>query len=150
MNYFSEFSDNSRVWIYPSTKELNNLESEILLKELIPFTKSWDSHGTPLKAAVEIIENQFVVFAIDESIESPSGCAIDRSVKKMKELGLLLKIDFFNRLKMVILKDNVKKTIAFADLEEYRDWKIYNPLVKSVSELNHSFLIPVIESGLLR
>ena len=50
---------------------------------------------------------------------------------------------------MVVKNDIEKKTIAYASLEDYSEWNIFNPLVKSVKELNESFLIPVKESGLL-
>lgn len=149
MNYFQKLSDSSKVWIYPSTRELTVQESEAIINELNPFVQSWDSHGASLKAEVIIIENQFIVIAVDESIESPSGCSIDRSVKKIKELGQKLSIDFFNRLKMVVKTDLEKKTISYSELDNYKTWKVYNPLVKTVKELNNSFLIPVLESGLL-
>jgi hypothetical protein len=67
----------------------------------------------------------------------------------MKALGQQLSIDFFNRLKMVVKNDIEKKTIAFASLEDYSEWNIFNPLVKSVKELNDSFLMTVKERGLL-
>ena len=149
MSYFLQLSDTSRVWVYPASRELTLVESEVILNELKPFVQSWDSHGTPLKADVVILENQFVVIGVDEDVESPSGCSIDRSVKKMKALGLQLSIDFFNRLKMVVKNDVEKKTIAYASLDNYSEWNVFNPLVKSVKELNESFLIPVKESGLL-
>jgi hypothetical protein len=149
MSYFPTLSYNSRVWIYPASRELTLVESEVILNELKPFVQSWDSHGTPLKADVIILENQFVVIGVDEDIESPSGCSIDRSVKKMKELGQQLSIDFFNRLKMVVKNNIEKKTIAYSSLGDYSEWNIFNPLVKTVNELNESFLIPVKESGLL-
>ena len=149
MNYFSNLNNHSRVWIYPASRELTIEECKIILSELNSFVQTWDSHGAELKAAVEIIENQFVVIAVDENIESPSGCSIDRSVKKMKQIGTSISVDFFNRLKMVVKNDLDKKTISFSELEKYTDWKVFNPLVKSVKELNESFLIPVTESGLV-
>jgi hypothetical protein len=50
----------------------------------------------------------------------------------------------------MVVKNNIeKKTIAYASLGDYSEWNIFNPLVKTVNELNESFLIPVKESGLL-
>lgn len=143
----NSFSSTSRVWIYPANRELTAIEVEQILTDLNQFVAGWDSHGTPLKAQVELLEKRFVTFIVDEAVESPSGCSIDRSVKKMKELGAELKINFFDRLQMVVQKGNERKQIHFSELGDYKDWMLFNPLVANLAELETKFLIPVEESS---
>lgn len=149
MEFFNDFNFNSKVWIYQASKPFSDDIASEINSNLLSFVQKWDSHGTPLKADVQVFLNQFILIAVDEEIESPSGCSIDRSVKKIKELGSQFNIDFFNRLKMVITNDSETKTVSFADLDQYTDWKVYNPLVKTVKELNTNFLVSVKESGLI-
>ena len=52
-------------------------------KELIP---NWASHGSSLKAAIEIFYDHFIVVLVDEKQAAASGCSIDKSFQFIKEL----------------------------------------------------------------
>ena len=141
-----DLSLDSRVWVYQSDRCFDDSEIETINLLCHDFIKGWAEHGAPLKASFEVIDKYFLVLAVDQNIASASGCSIDSSVKFIKDLELKFKINFFNRMNLVVKKDKEVKLIPFTELQSYSDWKVYNPLVDSLELLMSSFLIPVTES----
>ncbi len=94
---FDEIDFNARVWVYQANKHLSQENVATLTETLKAALDSWDAHGKPLVASGKIFHNRFVVIAVDESHEQPSGCAIDKSTSWLKEAGRLLNVDFFDR-----------------------------------------------------
>ena len=148
--YFPQLASDSRVWVYQSNRAFSENEKVQLTEAFKVFVDSWAAHGSKLVADATIIGDYFVVLAVDEKIAMASGCSIDSSVKFIKTIGQQFTIDFFNRLKLVVQKENETKMISFSDLGQYENWKIYNTLVNTIDLLNTSFLIPVNESELFK
>lgn len=94
---FDEIDFNARVWIYQANRPMNPDEVGTLTETLKAAVNNWNAHGKPLLASVKIFHNQFVVIAADESHELPSGCSIDKSVSWLREAGIAMNIDFFDR-----------------------------------------------------
>jgi hypothetical protein len=148
--YFPQLASDSRVWVYQSNRPFSENEKDQLTEAFKVFVDSWAAHGSKLVADATIIGDYFVVLAVDEKTAMASGCSIDSSVKFIKTIGQQFNIDFFNRLKLVVQKENETRMISFSDLGQYEDWKIYNTLVNTIDLLNTSFLIPVNESELFK
>lgn len=143
---FPEFSADSQVWIYAADRFLDDQETEKTNALIRDFVREWAAHGKGLFADGVVIEHNFVVIVADEKKVQASGCSIDASVHFIKELGKLLKVDFFNRLQVLIKKEDEFKRIPFHDLKNYPDWFVYNPMVKNLNDLRTNWLIPVNES----
>ncbi len=148
---FPQLPDTSRVWLYVSDRPFDATESNYIQDVLSDFTQNkWATHGTKLMASGSVLMNQLVVLAVDEEVMNASGCSIDSSVRLMKQLGTELKVDFFNRLFVLISKESEIKRVHFQDLNQYADWKLLNPMVSSLEEVRNRFLIDVKESNLFR
>jgi hypothetical protein len=148
---FPQLPDTSRVWLYVSDRPFDATESNYIQDALSDFTQNkWATHGTKLMASGSVLMNQLVVLAVDEEVMNASGCSIDSSVRLMKQLGTELKVDFFNRLFVLISKESEIKRVHFQDLHQYADWKLLNPMVSSLEEVRNRFLIDVKESNLFR
>lgn len=148
---FPQLPDTSRVWLYFSDRPFDATESNYIQDALSDFTQNkWATHGTKLMASGSVLLNQLVVLAVDEEVMNASGCSIDSSVRLMKQLGTELKVDFFNRLFVLISKESEIKRVHFQDLNQYADWKLLNPMVSSLEEVRNRFLIDVKESNLFR
>jgi len=130
--YFPQLASDSRVWVYQSNRPFSENEKAQLTEAFKVFVDSWAAHGSKLVADAIIIGDYFVVLAVDEKTVMASGCSIDSSVKFIKTIGQQFNIDFFNRLKLVVQKEDETKMIAFSDLGQYEDWKIYNTLVNTI------------------
>lgn len=146
----SQLSKNARVWVYQSNRTLTDSEKQQISSRLDDFTSSWAAHGAKLMCESTILGDYFIVLAVDDRFEMPSGCSIDSSIKLMKEIGNEFQIDFFNRLKLIVEKEGEIKIIHFSELSDYSDWNIFNTLVDTVDKLEKLFLIPVVESDLYK
>lgn len=94
---FDEIDFDARVWIYQTDKSLSPELIATLTETLKAALNSWEAHGKPLLASGKIFYDRFVVIAVDESQEQPSGCAIDKSTHWFKQLGEAWGINFFDR-----------------------------------------------------
>ena len=81
-----QFSENSRVWIYQSDKELNDEQAVRVATLLNNFATQWTAHNHQLKAKAEVRYNRFLVLIVDETQAGASGCSIDKSANFMKAL----------------------------------------------------------------
>jgi hypothetical protein len=111
---FEKMPDSSRVWIYQSDKELNEKEVSFLQETISDFLSGWESHGHPLSSAVKIVDNRFLVLAVDESSHSASGCSIDTSVNFIKSIEKKLDANFFER-SLIPIKMNKKISVYKLD-----------------------------------
>jgi hypothetical protein len=148
---FPQLPDTSRVWLYLADRSFDATESNYIQDALSDFTQNkWATHGTKLMASGSVLMNQLVVLAVDQDVMNASGCSIDSSVRLMKQLGTELKVDFFNRLFVLISKESEIKRVHFQDLNQYADWKLLNPLAINLEEVRTSLWIDVKESTLFR
>jgi hypothetical protein len=149
------FSDNSRVWIYQSSRLLTlseALETEELLSK---FTAEWRSHGAEVDAYGNLFFGQFVVLMADESRAGVSGCSTDSSVRFIKSLGEKFKVDFFNRTNLAFfVKDKIQvlpmNQLSYAIQNFFIDGDTlyFNNLVQTKKELEESWIVPVKHSWL--
>jgi len=137
---------NSKVWIYQANRELNSAEVSFLQENLKIFIQDWAAHGSQLYGDVAIKDNRFIVLVVDESKTGVSGCSIDTSVRKIKELGVKIDVDFFNRMNLYLKKENEFKQVHISEVKGFPEWKVYNPMVTNLKELRENWLIPVIQS----
>ena len=61
---FENLPDDSRIWIYQSSRKLSDQEVEIILPRLTQFLEQWTAHGTDLEAGFEIKYNRFIVIGL--------------------------------------------------------------------------------------
>src|SRR5436853_4806322 len=104
-----EFAEDSRVWIYQSSRLFSlseAIETEILLKE---FTASWKTHGLAVNGIGYLFFGQFIVLMADERATGVSGCSTDSSVRLIKEIEKKFGIDLFDRTTLAfVVKDKVQ------------------------------------------
>lgn len=154
---FDEMPDSARIWVYQASTSIDSKQSETIDKRLEVFLKTWAAHGAPLKSAHNILHNQFLVLAVDESFNMASGCSIDASVAVVKKLSEELNIDFFDRSRLYFLIGDEIKESSIADIKnDIKEGKIkeetltFNNLVPTVGDFRDQWLTPVNSSWLKR
>lgn len=147
------FSDNSRVWIYQSDRELTAAETNALQNKLDAFAQEWTAHDNLLKAKAEVKYNRFIILTVDESQYGASGCSIDKSVRLMKEIEHEFVINLFDRFNIAYKKDQQVHSVNREEFEKLltegvlNDQTIvFNNLVKSQAELAAAWEIPLKDS----
>jgi hypothetical protein len=138
----NDFPENSKVWVYAADRFFSEEETNWVNSEIQAFTKEWAAHGTVLQASGSVMHHNFIVFVVNEANAKASGCSIDSSVRFIKAIGAALRVDFFNRLKLVVEKNGELKRVHFSDLNEYLDWNVFNPIVHTLADLKDNWLIP--------
>ncbi|PWH86353.1 hypothetical protein [Brumimicrobium oceani] len=138
-NLFTQFPDQSKIWLYQSDRALSQDEIKQLESELTSFVEGWAAHGSKLWAGAKVLNPYYAVVAVNDSLVPPSGCSVDASVHKMKDLGLEMGINFFDRMKVTIQEGQELKQVHFSDLNAHPDALVFDPLVSSLGELRNAW-----------
>ncbi len=159
---FEQLPENARVWIYQANRPFTDEEERFVLQQGKLFAQQWAAHGQGLRASVTVLHRRFVVVAVDEQHQAPTGCAIDGSVGFVRSLAGMLQnqsapVDFFDRTLVAFwLNDSValiplaKAKQQISDGQIQPDTLIFNNLVATKSELTEQWQIPVQNSWLAR
>ena len=141
---FDTISESSRIWIYASEFKLNQDNKDYILTKLFSHLRSWEAHKQPLKASATILENHFIVVAVDESNTLASGCSIDTLQRIIQDLEKDLSMSLMNRLNVYCQIDNSIKCIASSQLKNNvsENTLFYDLTISNKSDLTH-FLKPI-------
>lgn len=152
-----EFADNSKVWIYQSSRLFlisEALEMEDILQE---FVNSWKSHGATVKGYANLFYGRFIVIMADEAATGVSGCSTDSSVRMIKQIEKDYNVDMFDRQSLAfVVKDKIE-VIPLAQLSYAVENNFitantlyFNNTVETRSQLENKWIVPAGESWLGR
>jgi hypothetical protein len=149
-----DFSPQSRVWIYQSSRLFSMTEALRIEEAINGFCAQWQSHGTPVKGFGTLLFGQFLVLMADDS-SSVSGCSTDSSVRLVKDLSGEFNVDFFNRTMLAFyIKDKIQLLplgqVQYAAENKFLDGETlyFNNLAATKAELQNNWIIPVKDSWL--
>lgn len=131
---FPELPDSSRIWLHLANRKLVAAEEQFLKEQLTVFLDSWSAHGKRLQCNATLLFSQYLIFSVDENIESASGCSIDSSVHFAKRMGSELGIDFFTRLEVLVIEGNETRLLSYFDALAQKA-PFINPQISQLSEL---------------
>jgi len=147
------FSEQSRVWIYQSDRELYEDEVKQLHEILNKFAAEWTAHNHQLKAKAEIRYNRFLILIVDENQAGASGCSIDKSVNFIKRLEQEFGITLLDRFNLAYREG---EKVLSAPRDEFEDLLrsgkinsntiVYNNLVQNLEQLETKWEVPFKDS----
>jgi hypothetical protein len=150
-----DFNDNSKVWIYQSSRLFLMSEAFEMEDMLNNFVASWKSHGATVKGFANLFFGQFIVLMADETQSGVSGCSTDSSVHLIKEIEQKFSVDLFNRQNLAfIVKDKVQllplSQLNYAAENGFinADTLYFNNTIITKKELLEKWIEPVRESWL--
>ena len=143
---FNTLPGESRIWIYASEKALTSEQQEYIINYIAEHLKGWNAHKVPLTAGLTILENHFIVVALDESKNGASGCSIDTLQKTIQELEKDLSIALMNRLNVFCKEGEIIKVIPSSELGVIanKDILFYDLTIQRKEELSN-YLKPIKE-----
>jgi hypothetical protein len=97
----------SRIWIYAAEQKLTNDQENYILNHISDHLQNWEAHKVFLTSGVTILENRFIVVALDENENGASGCSIDTLQNKIQEIEKELLISLMNRLNVFCIIEDV-------------------------------------------
>ena len=150
-----DFNDNSHVWVYQSNRTFT-IKETIQIEELLQnFTKSWKSHGTPVKGYANLFFGQFIILMADETAMGVSGCSTDSSVRLIKNIEQDFQVELFDRLMLAFIIQERIQLLPLSKISSYlenglitTDTLYFNNTILTKKELLNNWIIPVKESWL--
>ena len=82
---FEALPDESRLWVFGVERTLDDAEQESFLNAVDRFLETWAAHGVLLTCGRDWRWGRFLLVAVDEASEPPSGCSIDAMVGVLKD-----------------------------------------------------------------
>ena len=154
------FSPDSRVWIYQSSR-LFSLSEALQIEELLnDFTSKWLSHAVPVKGSAYLFFGQFIILMADEKATGVSGCSTDSSVRLVKDIEQRFGVNMFDRttLAFVIKDKSDSYRVQLLPLSQLQygfdngfinaDTLYFNNLVQTKEELENKWIVPIKDSWL--
>ncbi len=151
----ADFSDESRVWVYQSSRAFIEKEAAEVNEQLYQFYNQWETHGAPVKGWAKLLFRQFVVVMADERMNAVSGCSTDSSVRVIKSLERQYDVNFFDRMMLTFLRNGKADMLPFNQVQYAlekgfisMDTPLFNNTITTKAELLENWLIPLKDSWL--
>ena len=152
---FKNIPDDSRIWIYQSSKDLSDSDIKIIDNKTTLFLENWKAHGNDLQASYLIKERRFLIIAVNERFNPIGGCSIDYSLQLVNDISTTINLDLLDRLSVNYRLENNIKSISLRDLKNKIKNKsfspetiIFNTTVKTKKELSSDFELKISSSWL--
>jgi hypothetical protein len=153
----ADFAPDSRVWVYQSSRLFMMSEALHIEDLLNNFAANWQSHGAPVKGYGNLFFGQFIVLMADERATGVSGCSTDSSVRLIKQIEELFKVNMFDRQMLAFMVKDKVQMLPLAQLQYAIDNNFISPdtlyfnnLVQTKEELENKWLIQVKDSWLAK
>jgi hypothetical protein len=150
---FETLNDESRVWVYQSSREFSDKEMQVIAEKLEKFVEEWTRHGENLKASFDIKYRHFIILAVDESFNKVSGCSIDASTHVFKKIESEFGLELLNRLNTAFKDGDHINVVSLADFQKYvgeqkihPETLVFNNMVQKKAELKSGWEIPAEKS----
>jgi hypothetical protein len=150
---FSQISDSARIWIYQSDRKFTGDETLKIEHEGKNFIETWTAHNNKLLASFDVLNDLFIIIAVDESVNDASGCSIDKSIHFLQDIEHEFGVHLFDRMQVAYTTDSGIHTCLLNELHaRFRKGEIdeytlvYNNLVQTKADMKKNFMVPYRES----
>jgi hypothetical protein len=150
---FENLPEESKIWIYQSNRKFSDAEFAAIETDLKFFLESWSAHGTSLECSYELKYNRFIIIAVDQEVQSATGCSIDASVGFIQTLEKKYDVDLLDKMNVTF---KLGEHIAHKPLLDFKKMVkdkavtentiVFNNLVNNLQEYNESWEVPAIDS----
>lgn len=150
---FDNLPAESKIWIYQSNRKFADEEFATIENDLKTFIESWTAHGNSLEASYQLKYNRFIILAVNQDVQSPTGCSIDASVQFIQNLEKKYSVDLLDKMNVTFkLGDHIahKPLIEFKKMAKEKavseNTIVFNNLVNTIEEWNENWEVPAGES----
>jgi hypothetical protein len=141
---FEVLPDDSRLWVFGVERPLKENERESFLAAVDRFLEIWSAHGVPLTCGRDWRRERFLLVAVDQASEPPSGCSIDAMVGVLKDQERQLRVRIIDNTPVWFLADGEVRRISrpeFRRLAEEgvvdADTVVFDNTVTRVKDVRH-------------
>lgn len=152
---FDQMPEYSRVWVYQADQKLSESDQKLIRDRMKSFCEGWNTHRNLMATSFDLVENQILILAVDESNLGASGCSIDSSVRALRELEKAININLTDQGKISLKKSSgdmkvisalgVKSKVNSGEIDS--ETEVINPSIRVKADL-HNLWQPVRNSWL--
>lgn len=150
---FDTLPEESRVWIYQSNRSFSDDEITQIKEQLNTFVEAWTAHGKDLEAGYKIVYKRFIVLALNQNLNSATGCSIDASVRFIQDLEQQYNVDLMDKMNVSYKQGEFIAYKPLIDFKKMAQEKavskntiVFNNLVNNIAEFNENWEVPASES----
>lgn len=142
---FDQMPEYSRVWVYQADQKFSESDVKVLRDRMKSFCEGWNTHGNLMPTSFDVVENQILILAVDESNLGASGCSIDSSVRTLRELETTLNINLTDQGKISLKKPTgdvnvipalgVKSRVTSGEIDMQTE--VINPTIRVKADLQN-------------
>ena len=142
---FENLPEESRIWIYQSSRKFSDDEIAEIEKDLVEFITNWRAHGASLEASFQIKYNRFIILAVNQEVQAATGCSIDSSVVFIQNLEQKYEVDLLDKMNVAFKQGEFITYKTLLDFKKIAKDKsvsentiVFNNLVNTIEEFNES------------
>jgi hypothetical protein len=150
---FENLPEDSKIWIYQSSRKFTDDEVTAIEKDLTDFLMNWSAHGTLLESSFQIKYNRFIIIAVNQEIQAATGCSIDLSVSFIQNLEQKYSVDLLDKMNVAFKQGEFVTYKTLLDFKKLAKDKsvsentiVFNNLVNTIEEFNESWEVPASDS----
>ena len=150
---FEDLPENSKIWIYQSSRKFSDEEVTAIQNDLIEFLNNWSSHGSSLESSFQIKYNRFIIIAVNQEFHAATGCSIDASVSFIQNLEKKYSVDLLDKMNVAFKQGEFityKTLLDFKKLAKDKSVSentiVFNNLVNTIEEMKESWEVPASDS----
>lgn len=113
---YSEISDSSKVFIYPSSRKFYTQEIEELKEKIQQFLKNWSLQNAP-NISYKFLYNRFIIFFIDDNEAPIENKGVDNIVSFILTLESTYKVSLLDKMNVCF------KQGEYVQYKELKDFK---------------------------
>jgi hypothetical protein len=151
----ADFDDQSKVWIYQSSRLFLMSEAFDIEDILNNFVAQWKSHGDKVKGYANLFFGQFIVLMADETHAAVGGCSTDSSVHVIKAIEEKFKVNMFDRQNLAFMVQDKVQLLPLSQLNYAAENNFITPdtlyfdnTVLTKKDLLERWIVPVKDSWL--
>ena len=124
---FDTLPDDSRLWVFGVERTLEEAEQESFLSAVDLFLETWAAHGTLLRCGRDWRRDRFLLVAVDQASEPPSGCSIDAMVGVLKDQERRLRVRVLDNTPVWFLADGEVRRMSRPEFRRLAEEGAVNP-----------------------
>lgn len=111
------FNNNSKVYIYQSSRLLTISEALQLENLVHNFIDNWESHGNKINAYANLFFGQFIVFIAEDKDANICGRSIDALNRFMKEIEQIFSVQLLDRQTLAFVVNDKIQLLPLSQLK---------------------------------
>lgn len=150
---FDTLPEESKVWIYPSSRKFYKDELVALANEISNFTSYWKKDAEAFQTAFEIRYDRFIILAANDSKSQLSTQELDESVQFILDLQEKYEVTLLDKLNVCFKQGEY---VQYKELNEFKKLIknksvskksiIFDNLISNLGDYKAYWEIPITES----